>query len=150
MPVFEIVQAKRYHCGEIARRLRVEQKEAVIRAGDEAHRRLVQVFDESSWCRAWLADRKLVGLGGIRGPLSSATGEIWLALSADACRFPVEMIKEARRQLREILQVKRQIVTAIAESDSASMRFGLHLGFKKFGEPFDLNGERLVPVSLGK
>jgi len=150
MPTFEIVQGKRRHCGEMARRLRAEQSEAAIRLGTGIHRRLVEVFDQSSFCRAWLIDGRLAGLGGVQGPMASATGEIWLALTEDACRYPIAMVKQARRTLNEIMQLKRYIVTAIFASDAASMRFASCLGFEICGDPFEQNGERLIPVSLGE
>jgi hypothetical protein len=150
MPVFEVIEAKRRHCGAMARRLRSEQAEATARLGVHTHRQLVQVFENSSWRRAWLIDGRLAGLGGVEGPILSATGIIWLAFTADACRYPVAMVKESRRQLQEIMQMKRQIVTTLFAGDSASHRFAIHLNFETFGDPIEKNGQRLIPIFLGE
>ena len=149
MPSFQIIEAKRRHCGEMARRLRTEQAEATARLGVHTHRRLVEVFEQSSFCRAWLADGQLCGLGGVEGPILSTSGVVWLAFTEEACRYPVAMVKEARSQLHEIMAVKRQIVTTIFENDFASMRFALCLGFEVCGDTIERNGQRLIPVSLG-
>ena len=150
MPVFEIVKGKRWHCGVIARRLRAEQAEASVRFGAQVHRRLVEVFDQSSFCRAWLIDGRIAGLGGVSGPLASSTGEIWLALTEEACRYPVATVRQALATLHEIMQLKKKIVTTIFESDVASKRFALKLGFEICGDAFEQNGQRLITVSLGE
>ena len=149
MPVFEVIEARRHHCGQMARHLRSEQAEATARLGVHAHRQLVQVFDNSSWRRAWLIDGRLAGLGGVEGPILSSTGVIWLAFTEQACRYPVAMVKESRRQLQEIMSLKRQIVTTLFENDSASRRFAVKLGFETFGDPIEKNGQRLIPIFLG-
>ena len=149
MTTFEVIEAKRRHCGQMARHLRSEQAEATARLGVHTHRQLVQVFDNSSWRRAWLIDGRLAGLGGVEGPILSSTGVIWLAFTEEACRFPVAMLKESRRQLQEIMKIKRQILTTLFEEDSASQRFAIHLNFETFGDPIEKNGQRLIPIFLG-
>jgi hypothetical protein len=147
---FEVIEAKRRHCGQMARHLRSEQAEATARLGVDTHRRLVEVFEASSWRKAWIVDGALCGLGGLEGPILATEGVIWLALTSEACRYPVAMLKTARRQLQELRQTKHLIKTTILEYDSASWRFALHLGFKICGEAVKQNGLRLIPVSLGE
>jgi hypothetical protein len=149
MPVFEVVPARRHHCGILARQLRAEQAEATVRLGVHVHRRLVEVFEASSFCRAWTIDGRVAGIGGVEGSILAAEGVVWLALSAEACRYPVALVKEARRQLHEIMRTRRRIVTTIFESDLVSMRFAVKLDFERCGDPFQQNGECLIPVSLG-
>lgn len=150
MPVFEIIEGRRHHCGQIARRLRAEQAEATVRLGMHVHRRLTEVFERSHFCRAWLIDGRLCGLGGLESPLLSSTGVVWLALTDEACRFPVALVKETRRQLQEIMRTKRQIITTLFENDSSSRRFAIHLGFEICGDPVEKNTQRLIPISLGE
>jgi hypothetical protein len=148
MPTFEIIEGKRWHCGEMARRLRAEQAEATVRFGEQPHRRLVEVFESSSWCKAWMIDGQLGGLGGLHGPLIASEVPIWLSLTSEACRYPVALMKETRRQLQEIMRTRRKIVTLIFEGDMASMRFALKLGFEICGDRIEQNGQVLLPVSL--
>jgi hypothetical protein len=149
MPEFSIIQGKRHHCGAIIRRLRHEQSAAFVKMGIHCHRQLTQSFGNSSWCKAWLIDGHIHGLGGVEGPLMAATGNIWLALSQQSCQYPVAMTKAARTQLREIMQIKKRLVTTIFENDAASMRFAQHLGFEPFADPVEINGAIMIPVMLG-
>ena len=148
MPVFEVIEAKRQHCRQMARKLRREQADAVVRFGADAHRELVGAFDRSSWRKAWMIDGHLAGLGGVQSSLAASEGIIWLAVTQNACRFPVSMVRTARQQIAEIMQTRRKIVTTIFQSDSASKRFAIHLGFEICGDAIEQNGQRLIPVSL--
>lgn len=80
--------------------------------------------------RAWLIDGELAGLGGVTGSEISSTGMVWLALSEKATQFPVEIVKETRRQMARILITKRELVTLIIPEDKTSLRFATWLGFE--------------------
>lgn len=129
MTDFTIVEGKPWHCGQISRALRFAHLEAVARMGFDSHRELRQRFDDSQFCRAVLIDGKLGALGGVMGTRLSATGFIWCALTDEAAKHPVSITKIARRQLQEIMAVKRELVTSIMVDDSASARFAIFLGF---------------------
>ncbi len=126
---FEIIDAKPWHCGVMARVLRDEHKKVVERAGASAHRLLRECFDQSPFRRAWLIDGELAALGGVMGTIVSPSGTVWLALSQKATRYPIAIIKEARRQLAEILSVRREIVTTIVFGDDAARRLAIFLNF---------------------
>lgn len=126
---FEIIEGRPWHCGQIARTMRREHREAVACLGIDSHREISQRFEVSAFRRAWLIDGKLAALGGITGSAISGTGFLWLALSESATRYPVAIIKEARRQLDEILTVKNEIVTTILDMDEPARRMAIFLGF---------------------
>lgn len=127
MPTFQIIEARAHHCGQMARRLRIEHRAAI--AGINAHRELRDRFEASAFRRAWLIDGELAALGGVVGGALSTTGYIWLALSELALRYPVATVKEARRQLDEIMATKRELGTVIVPADKAALRFAVFLGF---------------------
>ena len=89
-----------------------------------------------------MIDGRLGGLGGVTGPAASAFGMVWLALSIEATRYPLAIIKEARRQLEEIMVVKRSLATLILDGDEASMRFAVFLGFHAENEPVESRAGR--------
>lgn len=126
---FQIIAAKPYHCGAMVRRLRLEQAQAIARLGVDSHRQLAERFAVSSWRRAWLADGELAALAGVTGSALSAEGFVWLALSDRAARFPHAIMREARRQLDELMATKRLLVTSILDDDLAAKRFAIFLGF---------------------
>lgn len=129
MPDFTIIEAKPWHCGQMARALRAEHREVIARIGIDCHKELRARFNASSFRRAWLIDGQLAALGGVVGSKLSSCGMVWLALSHVAGRFPLETVREARRQLAELMQTKRDLWTTILDDDAASKRFAIFLGF---------------------
>lgn len=129
MPDFTIIDARPWHCGAMVRLLRIEHQKAIARLGINSHRELRERFDASAFRRAWLIDGRLAALGGVTGPQAAAVGQIWLALSNEAMRYPLAIVKEARCQITEIMSVKRVIATTILDGDETSKRFAIFLGF---------------------
>lgn len=129
MTTFEIIEAKPYHCGQMVRALRHDHRAAVLKLGLNAHRQLRACYDDSAFCRAWIIDGKLAGLGGVTGTEASFSGYIWLALTEEATRYPKMIVKEARNQLNEIMSVKRRLLTTLVDADPTSRRFAEYLGF---------------------
>lgn len=129
MTTFEIIPARAHHCGQMARMLRVEHSAAIALLGMDSHRELRRVFDVSSFRRAWFINGKLAGLGGVMGTKLAIGGFIWLALTEPARRYPVAIVKEARRQLAEIMLVKRELATTVINGDESARRLAIFLGF---------------------
>ncbi len=129
MPLFTLTEAKPYHCGQMIRLLRKSHKNALIALGVDQHRQLRTCFDGSAMRKAWLIDGKLAGLGGVLGTQLSSAGYIWLAVSEQATKYPVTMVKTARAQLSEIMQTKRLLIATIFEDDKPSARFAEAMGF---------------------
>jgi len=127
---FQIVDGKRFHCGQIARTLREDHTGALVKLGIAPHRQLYECFTGSWYCKAWLIDDKIAGLGGVEGPLISGTGYVWLALSQWASTgFPRAMYREAKRQLANMMDGRQQLITNILLDDYPSYNFAKHLGF---------------------
>lgn len=145
MPDFSIIEARPYHCGQMVRILRQEQKQAVAKLGFDSHHELRRKFDDSCFRRAWLIDGRLGAIGGVAGTQMASDGDIWLAFSKAATRYPVQIVKEARRQLAEIMTVKRTLHTMIIEDDEASRRFAIFLGFVPTG-----SGESAATSRFGR
>lgn len=129
MTTFAIIDAKPHHCGQMVRLLRIEHQSAIARLGLNSHRELRERFDQSSFRRSWLIDGKLAALGGVTGAKISGHGFLWLAISERARKYPVAIVKEARRQLAEVMLVKRELATTILNGDDAARRLAVFLGF---------------------
>ena len=134
-PRFELIDAKLWHCGQIIRILRREQKEAMAVIGIDSHHELRMAFEDSAYRKAWLADGKLVGIGGICGPLLSPFGMVWLALSSRVEKYPLALIKLLRQQIEEVMETKRTLLTTILSGDEAAERFAIFMGFVPVGGP---------------
>jgi hypothetical protein len=126
---FEVVEAKAWHCGAMARLLRKEHAIVIERAGLNAHRELRACFDQSAFRRVWLIDGRLAALGGVIGTSMNASGMVWLALSQEATRHPIAIVKEARRQLDTLMLTKQEVMTTVVFGDEAARRLAIFLGF---------------------
>lgn len=127
----KIIPAKPWHCGQMIRKLRAEQREAVIGLGMNPHRELRRAYDCSAEAFAWIGDGELIGLGGVAGTLLSSGGKIWLALAETATRHPVAVAREAVRQIRRFMRTRDELVTTLLKDDGKSIKFAYLLGFEK-------------------
>jgi hypothetical protein len=130
MPHFEIIEAKMHHCGKMVRRLRSEHARLIGELGVDPHRELTNILYASSYRRAWLIDGELAALGGVAGALASPHGYVWLAVSELALKYPLAMVKEARRQLETIMTTRSRLTTILIGNDAAARRFAIFLGFR--------------------
>lgn len=125
----EIVDARLHHCGQMSRLLRTEHHGALAKLGINTHRELRARYNESPFRKAWIVDGELAALGGVMGSTLATAGFVWLALSQRATRYPLAIVREARRQLDEIMLVKRELATTIINGDEAAKRLAIFLGF---------------------
>lgn len=130
MSTFETIEAKPYHVGRILRRLRTEHRVAMTGLSNNLHREFAQIFNTSSFRRAWLVDGELMAVGGVTGTLLSGEGYIWLAMADQAKHYPVAIIKEARHQLALLMATRQEVSTTILCNDKTAQRFARFLGFK--------------------
>jgi len=131
MAEFRVIEAREHHCGAIVRRLREGQRTALIGLGVNPHREIRTNFDTSAFRRAWMVDGRLGALFGVTGPLLAARGYCWLAMSHEGTKYPVEIVKETRRQFGAIMQTKRELYTTLLPEDGAALRFADFLGFEQ-------------------
>jgi hypothetical protein len=131
LPDFQIIEARRWHVGQMVRILRKEHIAAAAKTGFGIHEQLAFAFNGSSaFRRAWLIDGKLAGLGGVIGTLSSGQGIIWLALSDQATKYPRAVVREAKAQIAEIMQTKSALFSTVAIHDKTALKFASFLGFE--------------------
>ena len=149
MSHFEIRDAKPQDCGKIARRLRDEHQGAVNLTGVSYHHEIRRCFEDSWYAKAWLHDGQLLGIGGVTGPLLSSQGGLWLALSREVAKFPVETFKEARRQIASLSILKRDLFCTILPEDETSLRFANRLGFEQYSTtPIPYGAGRVILMKL--
>lgn len=131
---FEVVEARRTHCMQMARTLRYAHQAFLLGKKIDIRRELIRLYDASFYRKAWLADGELMGLGGVRGDIMSTTGSIWLTVTEKAMQHPIAMVREARRQLAMLMLLKQEIDTTISFEDAAAQNFAIYLGFFCQGE----------------
>lgn len=129
MTEFRVIEAKPYHCGQLARRLREDHRRGLMSFGVNPHRELRDIFDASGWRKAWLIDGRLAALAGVTGSVLESTGYIWLAITEEVRQYPRQFIRTVREQLDEIMATRRELITTVILDDAASCRFAAFMGF---------------------
>lgn len=107
----------------------MEHRVATDRLGVNGHRELHTIFDQTPYARAIFADDRLIALGGIAGDLASPFGFVWIAVTDEAKRYPLAIVKEAKRVLDEGMRTKHELATTIIGGDETAKRFAVFLGF---------------------
>jgi hypothetical protein len=128
-PRFEIIPAKRYHCGQISRRLRPQQREALERTGASMHHRLIHLFNLSEFKRTWMIDGEIGALFGVTGGWLEPCGYVWLVISNKGAEYPVAFLRETRRQLDAMMASKRVLETTVIDGHDEALRLAAFLGF---------------------
>lgn len=131
MTVFQIIEAREYHCGQIIRRLRAEHREALVGFGVHAHGEIRKNFDMSAFRRAWLIDGRLGAVFGITGSVMASQGYGWLAISEEGTKYPIEIAKETRRQFAAIMTTKHDVITTLLPEDKTALRYAHWIGFEQ-------------------
>lgn len=129
MPSFEIIPAKPWHCGIIARKARAEHRAAVSALGIDLHRELAARFADTLEPKAWLIDGRVAALGGVLGTGLCAGGYVWLAITDEAAKHPLALVREAKRQLDQVMSIRRELATVLLPTDKAALRLAAYLGF---------------------
>lgn len=144
---FEIVPAKIWHSGQIIRQLREEHRYAAAWLGINSHQEIRDRFDASLFAKSWLIDGKLAAMGGVCGSVLSDEGFVWLALTEEAARYRYAAAREARRQIAEIMVVKRNLFTTLIPEDRTALRFAMRLGFEVVSPtPIPVGNGSVIPV----
>ena len=131
MSDFRIADALPQDCATMAKLMRDEHREAYLSVGCKPYQELRDKFEQSSITRAWFVDARLAGIYGVTGSSLSPVGFVWMAVTQEAMRYPIEMVKEARSQLSQIMMVKSELQSTILVQDKRSIKFAQILGFTR-------------------
>ncbi len=126
---FEVIEAKAFHCGQMARILRAEHQAEIAKTGFGIHRELVGTFESSFYRRALLLDGRLIALGGCAGSSLATLGYVWLAVSNEARKHPLAIMRHARTELARMMITKRDLMATVLAEDEAAKRTAVFLGF---------------------
>jgi hypothetical protein len=125
----EVLEAKRHHCGMMARRMRRVHRDILASGGIDAHRELVMMFSQSSFRRSVFSKGRIVAMGGITGSWLATHGVAWLVLAEEFRNYPVTVVRHALRLLKQEMQTRSELAATILLEDDAALRFAVYLGF---------------------
>ena len=126
--IVEEIEAKPFHCGQMARLLRAEHKAILARVDLSIHRQLREYFDFSVLRQAWKIDGKLVAMAGVLGTLGSRE-TIWLALTDEATKHPLVVARRADRYVDKIMRHSSRLSCEVLAADKKALDFARFLGF---------------------
>ena len=125
----ELIPGRRHHCGKLARALRAEHRECLERIGNNVHQALRAAYDGSSEAHTLLINGRISVMGGISGAMLAPYGIVWIAMTQEATRYPIAVIKVLRQQLAKAMVVRRELRTIVLGEDEAAKRLAIFMGF---------------------
>lgn len=143
MTEFRSIDARTFHLGRMARRMREDDAAAAAAMGVNVHAQMHSIFNASAYRKAWMIDGSLAAIGGVIGTLASSSGFLWLLLSKEAQRHPRALVRDARRHVAEIMETYTDLTTTVTRGDEAARRFATHFGFR-LKHPIDQHGPQVV------
>ena len=129
--MIKTTESMRHHCGQMARKMRQSQRDAITNMGVDVHAELVRVFERSSFRRSVFLNGELVAMGGVIGATLAPHGNVWLALSEDfAGRHRIAVAREALRWMFRLMETRTALTAICLLEDAPSWRFAQFLGFR--------------------
>jgi len=133
MTEFSLIDGRAHHCGQIVRKMRAKQQEAMMKAGVSLHAEVRSRFHSSCYTKAWLIDGELAALGGAIGSLGGSACFIWLVTTEKATLHPTAMVRAVQGQIAYLSSAYRILNTVLIGADEPSKNFAAFLGFSPDG-----------------
>ena len=126
---YEIVPCRLNHLREIARTMRPEDREEIELTGLHPRHLLHDLWRRSLDPKAALIEGEVAAVWGDAAPLLSRDGSMWLFTAPIIAKVPLAYFREARRDIRQRLQIRDTLYAHVACSYERSLRFFEMLGF---------------------
>lgn len=140
---YAIVEAERHHIAALIKTLRDEDAAEATSINVSPARAVWKSWRSSILRRAALRNGEVVAAWGLGGGLLSHVGEPWLMTSKGIEQVPVSFVREARREVRAMLDIRDTLTNFVPASYIRAIRFLEVLGFTVY-EPLPL-GPNGVP-----
>lgn len=130
--MFDVEDAKPYHAGMIARRMRDSHRDALLALGfnrQAAHRSLSCSLADSVIARAAFHDGSLMAIGGVCGTLASREGFLWIVACEDVGEHKLAFVRAAKAELLVCANRFSVLRTGIIAADIRSVAFARAMGF---------------------
>ncbi len=142
----EIIEAKRRHCGPMARMMRVEHDAALRRRGVHLHRAIKEKYDESHYCRTAFVDGHIAGMWGLVGSPLASDGMVWLVVAQHVIKHRRKIVEVARAELAKMAEHKMLLSTTVIPEDGPACRVAVFMGFRPVHGGVIENESGQVPV----
>ncbi len=126
---YQIVPASILHVKPMVARIRTASYIGLQAFGLNPRQALHRVFIKSFYSRTAIIDGQPVAMWGVAGTILGDCGEPWLVLSQQVTDMPVAIVREARHELKSMMNERETLVVNMIPDDDEALRFALHLGF---------------------
>lgn len=123
------VDAVLAHCGQLASRLRTEDRREIEAMGEVPRHLLVRLYRASSIRRTVFVGGEIAAMWGCGGALLGTVGEAWLFTTHAVERVPLAFLKTARRGISSMLETRWTLISDVSADYERSIRFMMMLGF---------------------
>jgi hypothetical protein len=139
---YTIMEAEPSHLDSLAARLRAFDCLELMACGKSARAHLQRCYDLTIMRKTAFVEGEIAAMWGLHpGPLLGDTGHPWFLTTAAVERVPIAVVKEARRHIAEMLEVRPRLVNYVLASYTGAMRLIGVLGFRLGPpEPIGKNG----------
>lgn len=126
---WQIIDCEPCHLRTLARTLRREDAEEVMALGQRSWRVLLEAWRASAVRRTALVDGEVAACWGVCGPMTGGTGIPWLLTAPAIERVWIDFAREARREVREMLEVYPDLENYVHAPYKRAVGFLKVLGF---------------------
>jgi hypothetical protein len=131
MPAYTIVDAEPAHLDELHARLRALDCLELTACGTSARVHLQQCYDGAVLRKTAFVEDQIAAMWGLQcGTLLSGEAYPWFLTAAAVERVPIAVVKEARKHLAEMLEVRSRLVNYVLASYAGAVRLIGVLGFR--------------------
>ncbi len=125
----EILPCKLSHMRELANNMRSGDAAEVAVTGLPCRHLLVALWKNSVYRRVALIDGKVAAAWGCSSHLLVSEGEPWLFTTPVVERAPIRFLRQARREVAEMLRGHQSLVSSVASDYTKAIKFLELLGF---------------------
>lgn len=130
MSAFEIRPCTLAHLRDLALHMRAADRAEIAGAGRIARHLLIALWRRSLDPRVGLLDGHVAAAWGDEAGLLDEEGAMWLFTTPLVERLPLAFFRQTRAEIAERLQVRRRLISEVAEDYTAALRFFRLLGFE--------------------
>jgi len=124
-----IVAAVPAHMNELKANLRARDAQEIIDFGSSIEESFRLTWRRSLLTKTVLAGGRVVAVFGVGGAATGGTGQPWLLTTGLFERFPVFVLREARRETLEWLRIFERLESLVDAGYSQACGFLEHIGY---------------------
>jgi len=147
--LYTVVPGSVFHVKQLSRTLRPAACATLRQFGADPRRALHRAFIGSRTVRTALLDGFPAAMWGTTGPALCDHAFVWVALSQQAVRWPLAIVRRAREELAGMSGGLRCLYATVAPDDERAMLFARSLGFAPSAQDYEIPGLSLLEFAGG-